>query len=346
MNSLSKELEKLRSELQHSESLNSQLEQRYRSLSSSHELLKDDYDSKASSIQRIENKSHDLQYQLKRKEEECSQLQNTATDLMKKNNILENEKSLLQNTVHLLENENQALIAGKSSSTNRKSLSPSSYIHNHDPVSSSFPLSRDSQGQSSEVLIESRQLTKLEKTAVEVLTAIFLEEIQSSSSSSSFETTSYRLSSHNNTSNNLKEACVKAAIRIVYSAIRGEDISPSSSPSDHDDGNDDDKENDEKNRRNHSPAHANRAFVLPFRELGDKRVLSRIVSEAMTGIKTFEDSLRIKEEIKQLQVRKKVCCLDCFSFFLCSSFVFSCLLSFVFCLLSLCRNFSQIWKAK
>jgi centriolin len=303
MNSLSKELEKLRSELQHSESLNSQLEQRYRSLSSSYELLKDDCDSKASSFQRMENKAHDLQYQLKRKDEECSHLQNTANDLMKKIKIFENEKSLLQNTVLLLENENHALLSSKSSANNRKSFSPSSSPSNHDdpdPVASS--LSRDHhEGQGSTSLIESRLLTKLEKTAVEVLAAVFLEEIQSLfSSENSVFSSSHHLSSHYTTNSTLKEACVKAAVRLIYSAIKGEDISPSASTSDNDDA-----DKGYENRKHRNSGTTSRVFVLPFRDLGDKRVLSRMVSEAMTGIKTFEDSLQIKEEIKQFQVRKR-----------------------------------------
>jgi hypothetical protein len=185
------------------------------------------------------------------------------------------------------------------------------------PVHHSLQALLDNNSNIANDLLHKRPLSKLEQVAAEVVAATLLEE---------FEKLNIPAASQN-----MKIACVKTALRIIHTGInvsylvgteeaQGSKKQQQSQPEEGSEeveisASSEQKENNYFARpilSNHNYEfrgleqfkHLVKSTLLPLKEFGNKKVLTRLVSDALAGIVTYEDSNNIKKEIKQLEVSK------------------------------------------
>jgi hypothetical protein len=149
--------------------------------------------------------------------------------------------------------------------------------------------------------------TQLELAASEVIAHVLLQEVRTMEHDHATATVNDRMKS-------LKEACIRAALRVVHSASMLQlDPVVSKSSADEDpmsssrEGIAESKSHDatsaaDGTRRRKVGVTQQLVDVAPFTVLGSREYLSKIVADVYAGLVTMEDSDDIKLEIAQLEV--------------------------------------------
>ena len=101
------------------------------------------------------------------------------------------------------------------------------------------------------------KISKLEQTAVETIAHMMLEEI-------------------NNNNDNIREACLKAAMRLILSSNK-------------------------KTENSLTDDVLSNNTISPLKALGDRDFLSKLISETQSNLTTIEESSYLKKEVNQLE---------------------------------------------
>lgn len=137
-------------------------------------------------------------------------------------------------------------------------------------------------------------ISALERSAAEIIAHLILEEMQQSKTMSM--------------GTSMKEACVRAALRLVHtSSIVSNDLLMEAAMDD-EGGMAEEKSNLRTPTRGgggvlHKKQKSLQVPMTPFHALGDRAVLSKLVADTHAGLVAIEDSNLLKEEMRQLQVR-------------------------------------------
>jgi hypothetical protein len=277
-------------------------------------------------LQNSQEQSQTRNYELEKKNYELSQtierLENDIDELIK-------IKKSTPSTLHQGSSSHRRIEKiGKYSPINDNYYSNTNNRNNEDSSSSSISLDvipvhnslqalLDNNSNIATDLLHKRPLSKLEQVAAEVVAATLLEE---------FEKLNIPAASQN-----MKIACVKTALRIIHTGInvsylvateeaQGSKKQQQSQPEEGSEeveisASSEQKENNYfarpilannnyEFRGLEQFKHLVKSTLLPLKEFGNKKVLTKLVSDALAGIVTYEDSNNVKKEIKQLEVSK------------------------------------------
>lgn len=135
-------------------------------------------------------------------------------------------------------------------------------------------------------------INEVERSAAEIMAQIMVEELlQGSGGGRESIKDGVRL-----TENSLKTSCIRAALRLVYTSSR---LVNGSDDEDEDPGEDEDLE---ETPGRHNDRVKRRLALTPFHVLGDRDFLSKLVTDTHAGLAALEESLLLKDEVRQLQV--------------------------------------------